>query len=61
MIIVIGKEDKALLRDAVAYVSQCGKNFYRDGYTKYKDAQVLDKDCQKIAKRLLKAIGENSD
>lgn len=56
MIIVIGKKDEALLKDAVAYISQCGKSFYRDGYTKYKDAKVFDADCQKIANRLLKAL-----
>lgn len=58
MIIVIGKKDKALLRDAVAYIFQCGKKFYFDGITKNEEAKVLDNDCQKIANRLLKAVGE---
>lgn len=57
MIIVIGKKDKALLLDAQAYVAQCGKSFYRDGYTDRETAKILDEDCQKIANRLLKAVG----
>ena len=58
MIIIIGKKDRNLMRDAQAYVHQCGNNFYNDRLTKYETAKVLDKDCQRIANRILKALGD---
>ncbi|MBP5722079.1 MAG: hypothetical protein J6X18_00645 [Bacteroidales bacterium] len=58
MIIIIGKKDRDLMRDAQAYVHQCGLNFFHDGVTKYENAKVLNKDCQSIANRILKALGD---
>lgn len=40
------------------HIVQCGKSFYRDGHTAYEDAKSFDKDCKRIANRILKALGD---
>lgn len=55
MIIVIGKEERALVKDACAYILQCGSYLKREDK---KHGELLRADCVKIARRLFKAIGE---
>lgn len=60
MIIVIGKEDKALIADAQAYVRICGEQYRKDTnyfLGKKENNLALAKDCENIADRLLRAIG----
>lgn len=57
MIIVIGKEDKALIADAQAYVRQAGDYEMRHSVSSYPARKRIKEDCEKIANRLLKAIG----
>lgn len=58
MIIVIGKEDRAKMLDAQAYVHQYGKLLYHQPHTDYESAKTIDNDCQNIANRILKALGK---
>lgn len=58
MIIVIGKEDRAKMLDAQAYVHQYGKLMLREQWTSRDSAKIIDADCQKIANRILKALGK---
>lgn len=58
MIIVIGKEDRAKMLDAQAYVHQYGKLMLQEQWTSRDSAKIIDTDCQKIANRILKALGK---
>lgn len=58
MIIVIGKEDRAKMLDAQAYVHQYGKLLYHQPHSSYESSKTIDADCQKIANRILKALGK---
>ena len=58
MIIVIGKEDRAKMMDAQAYVHQYGKLMLQEQWTSRDSAKIIDADCQKIANRILKALGK---
>jgi hypothetical protein len=58
MIIVIGKEDRAKMLDAQAYVHQYGKLMLQEQWTSRDSAKIIDADCQKIANRILKALGK---
>ena len=60
MIIVIGKEDRAKMLDAQAYVWQYGKLQYHQPHAKYESAKRIDDDCTKIANRILKALGKKN-
>ena len=59
MIIVIGKKDKALLKDAQVYLRERGDIYATEkplfGGTKYNTS--LKEDCYKIGRRICKAIG----
>ena len=58
MIIVIGKEDRAKMMDAQAYVHQYGKLMLKLQWTSQDSAKIIDDDCQNIANRILKALGK---
>ena len=58
MIIVIGKKDRASMMDAQAYVHQYGKLILKEQWANPDSAKIIDADCQKIANRILKALGK---
>lgn len=57
MIIVIGKEDRLNMKDVQAYVHNYGDVISRDPNLSYESRQHINIDCQKLANRILKAIG----
>ena len=58
MIIVIGKEDRALLKDAQVYLRERGKIYLTEKpiFGNPESNKKLKDDCFKIARRICKAL-----
>lgn len=58
MIIIIGKQDKLNMKDVQAYVHNYGDVISKDPNLSYESSQRINIDCQRLANRILKALGD---
>lgn len=58
MIIIIGKKDRLNMKDIQAYIHNYGDIISKNTELSYESRQLINVDCQKLANRILKALGE---
>lgn len=58
MIIVIGKQDRLNMKDVQAYVHNYGDVISKDPNLSYESRQRINIDCQRLANRILKSLGD---
>ena len=57
MILIIGKKDRLLMKDACAYIYEAQDKYAWSTVLKEEHKKTLIEDCRKIRRRLFKMLG----